>query len=77
MVHVSVTEASGIDRLIQGKISLADLRGARGTRPRPKFLHFHAVLGKNWPIIANNSVLALDHCLKLVLEHDTPDFSSN
>ena len=31
--------------------SVADLRGARGTRapPGPKFLHFHAVFGKNWP----------------------------
>ena len=31
--------------------SVVDLRGARGTRapPGPKFLHFHAVFGKNWP----------------------------
>ena len=31
-------------------ISVEDLRGARGTPlPGPKFLHFHAVFGKNWP----------------------------
>ena len=33
--------------------SLADLEGASGI-PRPKSLHFHAVLGKNW----SNSMLA-------------------
>ena len=29
---------------------VADLRGgARDAPPSPKFLHFHAVFGKNWP----------------------------
>ena len=40
-------------------IAVADLRGgARGTRAPPsgpKFLHFHAVFGKNWP---NNRLAA-------------------
>ena len=50
--HLQFFFLGGGDIDQNNRLAVADLRGAQGTRAPPsgpKFLHFHAVFGENWP----------------------------